>query len=400
MKIAILDSYFMWPPRGGGIRDIKEIGNGLIKRGHEVVLTAPKYDFRGALKNEDELYFKTRIINFSKTSFNGFYLYKEMSKALRDIKPDLVIIGNGNHFKPYMFLAARKYPTVARMYSYEFLCPISHGVLFKNGHVCKSNFISQPNKCIYCLFDRNYHHLYNYELFRSFAFLYPVYNTVLKKSLKYPKKYVLLSKYMLKRYSEVVSADRLQIIPPGIDIDVFAPVMRRPKKVSKIFFPSRPWDPLKGLSVLLAAGEILWKRRQDFQIVITGDPYMQVEKYPFVTKKDWYIDIPNEYATSDIVVVPSIWAEPFGLGALEAMSCSTAVIASKIGGLTDFIDDGKTGVLVPPGNPTELASKLDVLLDDEKYRQRLGDSARKSVMEKYVYSHIVNQFASIIEELD
>ena len=77
-----------------------------------------------------------------------------------------------------------------------------------------------------------------------------------------------------------------------------------------------------------------------------------------------------------LAVVPSVWPEPFGLVALEAMISGRPVIASKIGGLSDTVVDGETGLLVTPGDPIALASALHRLLADRDLREQMGQAGR------------------------
>ena len=71
-------------------------------------------------------------------------------------------------------------------------------------------------------------------------------------------------------------------------------------------------------------------------------------------------------------VIPSVWAEPFGIVAIEAMRAGTAVVASDTGGLGELVDDGVTGVLVPPGDVDALAQAIDRLWDDPATTDAMG----------------------------
>ncbi len=78
-----------------------------------------------------------------------------------------------------------------------------------------------------------------------------------------------------------------------------------------------------------------------------------------------------------LAVIPSVWPEPFGLVALEAMISGRAVIASKIGGLADTVVNGETGLLVAPGDADALARALRLLLADQAWCEHLGQAGRR-----------------------
>jgi len=91
-------------------------------------------------------------------------------------------------------------------------------------------------------------------------------------------------------------------------------------------------------------------------------------------------------------VVPSIWAEPFGIVALEAGAAGKAVVASDIGGLRDVVVDGETGLLVPPGDRGALRLALQRLLADPAERDRMGEGAQKRVQEAFSPEAVVPLF--------
>ena len=78
-----------------------------------------------------------------------------------------------------------------------------------------------------------------------------------------------------------------------------------------------------------------------------------------------------------LAVVPSVWPEPFGIVALEAMASVRPVIASSTGGLADIVVDGETGVLVPPGDPMALRTALERLLADRDIREQMGQAGKR-----------------------
>jgi glycosyltransferase involved in cell wall biosynthesis/O-antigen/teichoic acid export membrane protein len=86
--------------------------------------------------------------------------------------------------------------------------------------------------------------------------------------------------------------------------------------------------------------------------------------------------VQHRIADADIVVVPSVWPEAFGLTCLEAFAAGTPVVASAIGALPELVETDVTGLLVPPGDPQALAAALDRLLADPQLRTRLGENGR------------------------
>ena len=104
---------------------------------------------------------------------------------------------------------------------------------------------------------------------------------------------------------------------------------------------------------------------------------------------------------SIIGLAPSIWEEPFGIVLLEAMYAGRPVIASKIGGITDIVVDGKTGILVPPGDDIALQEAIERLIVDIDLRNQMGQAGKKRVVEfqavtvipriERIYESLINQ---------
>jgi glycosyltransferase involved in cell wall biosynthesis len=90
--------------------------------------------------------------------------------------------------------------------------------------------------------------------------------------------------------------------------------------------------------------------------------------------------MPKILSGIDIVVHASLVPEPLGMVIAEGMAMGKPVIASASGGPLEIIDDGRTGFLIPPGNPQALASVLIKLVRDPLLRQEVGRSARESAL--------------------
>ena len=88
------------------------------------------------------------------------------------------------------------------------------------------------------------------------------------------------------------------------------------------------------------------------------------------------------YERAAVVALPSL-REGFGMVCLEAMAHGRPVVASATGGLLDLVEDGTTGLLVPPGDVPALRAAIERLLADEELRRRLGAAARERVRRRF-----------------
>lgn len=94
-------------------------------------------------------------------------------------------------------------------------------------------------------------------------------------------------------------------------------------------------------------------------------------------------DLDQAYRRARVVVVPSHWPEPFGLVGLEAMARGRPVIGSATGGIPDWLEHGRTGLLVAPGDVAELASALAALLDDPDRCSEMGQAGRATTLARF-----------------
>jgi D-inositol-3-phosphate glycosyltransferase len=109
-------------------------------------------------------------------------------------------------------------------------------------------------------------------------------------------------------------------------------------------------------------------------------------------------ELPDFYSAGDVMVTTP-WYEPFGLTPLEAMACARPVIGSAVGGLTFTIQDGTTGILVPPRDPATLAAKLHQLLLQPGLRASMGRAARKRVEREFTWDIVAQRTETLYQEL-
>lgn len=101
----------------------------------------------------------------------------------------------------------------------------------------------------------------------------------------------------------------------------------------------------------------------------------------------------------DVAVTPSVFAEPFGLVAAEALAAGVPLVASSVGGLPEIVEEGVNGFLVPCSDPEGLARRIGELVDDPDLRRRMGQAGVESVRRKFSVRVMLKSFESLYLEL-
>jgi glycosyltransferase involved in cell wall biosynthesis len=203
-------------------------------------------------------------------------------------------------------------------------------------------------------------------------------------------------------------AKKTRTIPAGVgvDIDFSKDVSWIDKKYKfrydkMVLFTGRLTQH-KGVEYLIKAA-----RQINAEIVILGDgperKYLEslIIKYKLtnVHMLGYFSqrlgEINDFYLRSDIYVAPSVWNEPLGLVILEAMVHKTPVVVSRKGGVTTIVKDGLNGFLVRPKSAKIIAQKVNLLLQDDKLREKMGERAYRSVVERFSWDKIATKFYNL-----
>lgn len=148
-------------------------------------------------------------------------------------------------------------------------------------------------------------------------------------------------------------------------------------------------DYRKGFKTLNLAGEVLSKKRNDFEIWVSSNYVKSKGNYVHFTGWLPHKELLRLYKRAYVCVFPPIWPESFGIVAVEAMAAGKPVIASKIGGLQNIVVPGETGFLFPAGDHHELAGYLEKLIDNPELAKKMGEAGKKRAEEHYTWENIV-----------
>jgi glycosyltransferase involved in cell wall biosynthesis len=112
-----------------------------------------------------------------------------------------------------------------------------------------------------------------------------------------------------------------------------------------------------------------------------------------------YDEIPKHLHEADIFVRPSI-SEGFGNSFIEAMAAGLPVIATPVGGIPDFLENGSTGLFCEPRNPKSIADQIKRLMADEPLREGLIENAKRMVEDKYDWNLIAREMQSKVFNIE
>jgi glycosyltransferase involved in cell wall biosynthesis len=164
--------------------------------------------------------------------------------------------------------------------------------------------------------------------------------------------------------------------------------------------------PIKDHVTFLDAAARVARERSDVTFVIAGDGELRSELEVRARRLlgdrcrflGWVMDLPALYAALDVVALTSR-NEGTPVALIEAGAAGRPAVATRVGGVADVVRDGKTGLLVPPGDPHAVAAGISALLDDPDRARKLGEAARREVSGRFTIERLADDLADLYGEL-
>lgn len=212
-----------------------------------------------------------------------------------------------------------------------------------------------------------------------------------------------------------VPLNKVSVQPMGVDLrQRFAPTPDLPRSPDEILFVGRLVEK-KGLRYLLAAlPEIIARRPSAFLTVVgfgpeEGERRAQAESLDIAHKVNFLgaltqAELPALYRRAAVFVAPFVQAdsgdqEGLGLVLVEAMGCGCPVVASQVPAIVDIVRDRVTGLSTQPGNITDLAAKINWLLDAPELGKRLGQAGRELGLSQFDWESVTEQYLVLLRKL-
>ena len=346
----------------------------LQSAGHEVSIIHADANSDPSLKEVQQFYVKDFDSNKNERSAS------HVIEILKSINPGIVHIQGCNNF--YLESEIRKqFHSIKTLHVYDF-CPSGnkfHHALQKacvhpTGAMCVPRMIYK--RC---------------TLSKRPSVIWKHYRRAVEanqNNLQYKRLIVASEHVKIQAVASGYSANQIEVVPYFTKLPPINSTTSSGE--NKVLFTGRIVRE-KGVRKLLAAFKQL---RTPAQLVIAGEgadlPKLKSLSKEFgignrVCFTGWVNPDQRDelYRNSSLVVVPSVWPEPFGIVGIEAMSYAKPVVAFQVGGISEWLDDGKTGFLVAPYDVAEMSKRIDSLLQQKDLAREMGILGRAKVEQQF-----------------
>ena len=210
-----------------------------------------------------------------------------------------------------------------------------------------------------------------------------------------------MSRWVCEAIIDDYGCDASIVIPVGAGANSLAPPSEDKSYARRIaLFVGNKYE-LKGVPTLLEAWEIVRERLPEALLWIAGvdAPRGVAKRFPSV---EWFGYVSDRrqldelYADASVFVLPTQF-EAYGHVVVEAMGSALPCVTTNVGALPELVDDGVTGLLVPPREPAALAEALINLLSDPARAERMGRAGQKKVVEQLTWRAVAERMAPYLE---
>jgi glycosyltransferase involved in cell wall biosynthesis len=387
MKILLINKFLY--PKGGDAICTLTTGDILKQNDHSVCFWGmahpdnPDYPFKKHFVPQIDYENSRGLLTKMKTAANILYSLqskKNLCAMLKNFHPDLIHLNNFAHqISPSILdvIKAHRIPTVMTMHDYKMVCP-AYKLLCKN-EICEKCREGRYYHCFLnrCTKDSAFKSMVNVAEMYLHHNLLRIYDKI--------DIYISPSRFLKKKVVEMGLSGEIAYLPNCVDLSKFE---HRPHcQENSIVYVGR-LSHEKGVETLMDAVKGI-----DVKLKIIGDGplsgYLRekrvregIQNVIFLGYRDSQ-RLHDEIRSSMFLVIPSEWYENNPMSVIEAFALGKPVAGSRIGGIPELVQDGKTGITFSPGNVTDLHNKILFMLKNEQKLEEMGQAARKLVEQKF-----------------
>ncbi len=389
MKILLINDYST--PTGGAELLLLSLRDKLRKLGHDARCFSSSAQPLNAEPQGDYLCLGTTSRFRTLLQMANPWAVHRLKRVLKEFQPDVVhVFLCLTQLSPFILPLLRDYPSLYYAVWYRAICPVGTKLL-PDGSACQvpSGFSCYRNQCLplrdwlplmfQMYWWRRWHNSFNLITAASEA---------------------------VKQGLLEAGIHPVEVVWHGVPIMAQRPLLQSPPAIA---FAARLVTE-KGGEVLLRAFALVVAKIPETQLLLVGDGPQREKLKQLITDLNLEANIvmPGQmplvemealFSRAWVQVVPSLWAEPFGLITANAMMRGTAVVASAAGGSIDIVNQGETGFLVPPGDVKTLAEILVDLLRNRELAEKLGKTGRKVALEQLSEDVFVNKVLGLYDRL-
>jgi glycosyltransferase involved in cell wall biosynthesis len=255
-------------------------------------------------------------------------------------------------------------------------------------------------------------HPYVVSVWGSDIFDFPKKNfitsSIIRKNLKFASA-ILATGIAIKNETEKYTDKNVLIIPFGIDMNLFSPNQIEPKSEQFTIGIVKSMEEIYGIDLLIHSFFNLTQTNNNLRLLIVGNgtklasykllvKEMGIDNLVQFTGKKHGIELKTAINSMDICVFPSRM-ESFGVAQLEASACGKPVISTRVGGVSEVVENNSTGILIEKPEVELLTEAIQKLICSPELRKKMGERGRIFVTEKYELNNCLNQMIKIYNQL-
>lgn len=387
MRILIINTYYYPNLIGGTEHVIKKLSEEALKNGNEVaILTCDSKEkltkeningiivYRSTGRNITSPFVKNKLLKkfiYKCIELKNYAFINDLKKVLNDFNPEVVHTNNIFCMSPYVwkYISKKNIKIVHTVHDYWLMCPRATLRNNKNKNCVSPKLLCRfyrlyMKKCSKYVDTATFPSLYLLNIFKNAGYFYKADLKCINNAIEYDETEVnKLIDLKTNRNDEIIQFMFIGNLlrTKGIEFMISAFKSIKEKNIKLVICGSGELDEF-----------VKEQCKEDDRIIYMGRVEGNEKR--------------NVFQQSDVLFIPSIWNEPFGMVILEAYANAMPVIASNVGGIPEIVIDGITGVVVPSGNNEELRRAIVGYLNRDNIKANLPN-----ILQVLNNFHISNQ---------